>query len=158
MEPIGCYILDIWLKQCKLKHWCFAYFWAVLVYQQGFPFSPLWTTQQVGWGWTTSWQGTQPGPKYSMLYNVMFSSKKWEKRLLGEVAIAWRLSGHHSACGRWWVTTFATLPAPPPSVPFLFPVWCLAADLSQHTTDVHTVSPYFPSLLPFRFLDNRMFI
>lgn len=39
----------------------------------------------------------------------MFNNKFWGDNILGEVAIASRLAGHQSACGRWRVNAFVSL-------------------------------------------------
>lgn len=91
--------------------------WVALAQHQGFFFSHSRlgvgrglggdTTQTAGSGWPEG---------YSMLYNVMLSNKNWGEQVLGEVAVAWGrqllLRGwfwHHSAYGRWWVISLASL-------------------------------------------------
>lgn len=41
---------------------------------------------------------------YYVPYNIVLGNKNWGKVDFGEVAIAWRMAGHWSTCGRWWVT------------------------------------------------------
>lgn len=72
-------------------------------------------------GRDTTWTANPNWPRgYSMPYNALLNKENWGKGILGEVVfvIGWRLLGHQSPCGRWWVIAFASLLGS--SLPFSF--------------------------------------
>jgi len=72
----------------------------------------------------------------------MLKNKNWGEGMFGQVAIAWRLVEHQSACGRWQVIAFAS---PEDLAFYFFP--SLKLSLSQHMSSLAFAFPILSPVL-----------
>lgn len=107
-------------KTVLITHQCFGSCWTVLAQCQGFLCLLLWPPRALAVGWAGSWDVTQLGQltrvnQRDIVYHMtLYSPIKlaWASRFT-KMAVGWRLSGHWSAEGRWWLYhLFGPLPFP----------------------------------------------
>lgn len=102
--------------RCCVLHWCPRQHWwhAVECLCSIKATSFLLCPRASGLGWVQLGGGTvghltTTGQRFYMLLTLCSATKLCQGGCFPEAAVAWRLAGHRSAAGRWWVIALASL-------------------------------------------------